>query len=146
VDTQRDPLDVAARALGRRDRSAAEIDDRLARAGIAADTRAEAIETLERIGYVDDARFADARAAALAARGYGDAAIRAELERHRIAADEVATALAALEPEPERARRIVAREGRTGRTARRLAAKGFAADAVESAVGPDVAAGGAELV
>ena len=44
-----------------------ELDERLARAGVDEAARADALETLERVGYVDDARFAVARAAALAA-------------------------------------------------------------------------------
>ena len=38
--------------------------------------RAEALEALERVGYVDDARFAEGRATSLADRGFGDEAIR----------------------------------------------------------------------
>ena len=46
--------------------------------------RAAAVETLERLGYVDERRFAASRAAALAARGYGDEAIRFDLEREGV--------------------------------------------------------------
>jgi regulatory protein len=138
-----EPLDLAARALRHRDRSARDVDARLARAGVDEEGRAEALETLERLGWVDDVRFASGRAAALAARGYGDAAIRADLERQGVGGEAVAEAVAALEPEAERARAAAAREGRSARTARRLAAKGFSLEAVEAAIGADVAAGGA---
>ena len=71
-----DPVDLAAAALRHRDRSRLQVDERLARAGVEDDRRADALDALERIGYVDDARFADQRAASLADRGYGDEAIR----------------------------------------------------------------------
>jgi SOS response regulatory protein OraA/RecX len=129
------PLDLAVRALRARDRSAQELDDRLARAGVSAAERVETLATLERLGYVDDARVAAARAEALAARGYGDAAIRADLERRGVGEEPREAALAALAPEAERARDLARREGATSRTARRLAAKGFSPETVEAAVG-----------
>ena len=129
------PLDLAVRALRVRDRSAQELDERLARAGVSPEERAETLATLERMGYVDDARVAAVRAEALAARGYGDATIHADLERRGIAGEGCEAALAALAPEAERARELVERRGATVRTARRLAAKGFSREAVEAAVG-----------
>ena len=54
---------------------------RLERRGVGAAEREQALETLERIGYVDDERFARTRAEQLAARGSGDALIRHDLER-----------------------------------------------------------------
>ena len=53
-----DPIDLAARALRHRDRSRSQVDERLARAGVEDDRRADALDALERIGYVDDVRFA----------------------------------------------------------------------------------------
>ena len=140
------PLELAARALQHRDRSAREIDERLARAGLGDDARAEALGTLERIGYVDDARFAAARADALAARGHGDAGIRHDLERHGVPAEVIEDVTTRLEPESERARAIAERHGRSTRTARRLAARGFGEEAIEAALGGDVAAGGPEFL
>ena len=55
---ERDPVELAARALQHRDRSRRELDERLARAGVGDSERADALDTLERVGYVDDARFA----------------------------------------------------------------------------------------
>jgi regulatory protein len=141
-----DPLLHATRALQHRDRSAREIDERLARAGVGDEARADALETLERLGYLDDERFATGRADALAARGHGDASIRADLAAHGVAAELVETAIGALEPEAERARALVARHGVSARTARRLAARGFAPEAVEAALGGNVAADGAEFL
>ena len=135
-----DPLEVAARALRHRDRSARDVDERLARAGLDGEARAEALETLARLGYVDDERYAVARAAALAARGWGDAGIRAHLERDGVGPAAAEAALEALAPERARAEEIVRRDGASVRTARRLAAKGFADDVVE-AVAADGTAG-----
>ena len=135
-----DPIDVAARALRHRDRSRAQVDARLARAGVGEEGREEALETLERVGYVDDARFAQARAAALAARGLGDLAIRHDLEQAGVGAERVAAAVAGLEPESERARAVASRLGRTAKTAAQLARKGFSEDAIEAAIGSEFAA------
>jgi regulatory protein len=139
VAADQDPVEIAARALRHRDRSRREIDDRLARAGVDDEARADALETLERVGYVDDARFAAARAAALAARGYGDDWIRHDLSEHGVAPKTAADAVAALAPEAERAAALAARLGRSAKTAARLARKGFSAEALERALGSDVA-------
>ncbi len=84
---------------------------------------------------VDDARMAARRAEVLAERGYGDDAIRFDLEREGLAGQFVEAALAGLEPELERARALVERHGLDLRTARRLASKGFDAATVEEALG-----------
>ena len=132
------PIELAAKALKQGDRSRHEIDEKLARAGVGADARAESLATLERLGYVDDDRFAADRAEALAARGYGDAYIRFELERHGAKADSAARALAALEPESDRAREQLARFGATPQTLQkalaRLSRKGFADESLEGIV------------
>jgi SOS response regulatory protein OraA/RecX len=125
-------LDTATRALARRDRSRAALASHLAARGVAPAHGRDALGTLERAGWVDDERFATDRAAALAARGYGDAAIRFDLERQGIEVSLVEVTLAALEGEEARAAAIVARDGATPRVARRLAAKGFAAETVET--------------
>ena len=129
-----DPLDVAARALRHRDRSRREVEERLARAGVDEDRRADALETLERVGYVDDERFAGARAEALADRGYGDEWIRHDLSRHGIGGEAAEAALAALVPERERAAALIARLGPGPKTAAHLARKGFGEGALEAAV------------
>jgi SOS response regulatory protein OraA/RecX len=128
-------LTRAVRALTARDRSRRSLDDRLGAAGVTAPARREALETLEQAGLVDDDRLAAARAHALAERGYGDAAIRFDLEREGLADESIVAALAGLEPERQRARRLVEQRGRDARAARWLAAKGFDAGAVEDAVG-----------
>jgi SOS response regulatory protein OraA/RecX len=128
-------LTSAAGALSRRDRSAAGLDAALERRGIAAPERADAVETLSRLGYLDDARFAAGRAAALAARGFGDEAIRFDLDRQGLDGERIEAAVASLEPEAARAAAIAGREGTDARTARRLAARGFSAESIESALG-----------
>lgn len=136
----REPLEIAARALRHRDRSRREIEERLVRAGVDADAREDALDTLERVGYVDDARFAAARAATLAGRGFGDEAIRHDLAEHGVTADAADVAISALTPEATRAHELVARLGPTGKTAAALARKGFAQESLEAALGPEIAA------
>jgi regulatory protein len=132
-----DALDEAFRALRFRDRSAAELDTRLERRGVDEAAREHALETLERIGYVDDVRFARTRAEQLAARGSGDALIRHDLDGRGISPEQVEEALATLEPERERAARITGQRGRSLKTARYLASRGFDADALEGIVAPE---------
>jgi regulatory protein len=128
-----DALDVAYRALRVRDRSERELVERLAERGVAEAEREEALATLRRTGLVDDRRFAERRASVLADRGAGNGLIRYELASAGISDDVVEEALAALDPELERARMVVARRGTGARTARYLSGKGFA-DSVVGAV------------
>jgi SOS response regulatory protein OraA/RecX len=118
-------LRVAVRALRHRDYSRSRIEARLAGRGTRADTRDDALETLERAGLLDDARVAATRAQALAGRGYGDAAIRFSLEGEGLAEELVAEALAALDSEPERAETLYRSRGGDARALRWLAGKGF---------------------
>ncbi len=138
-----DPIDVAARALRHRDRSRAQVSERLARAGVGDEQRENALDTLARVGYVDDARFAANRAATLAARGLGDEAIRHDLDGSGVPAEAADAALAGLEPEAARARAIAERTGRTAKTAAQLARKGFSEESIEAAVGWEIAGGSA---
>jgi regulatory protein len=107
------------------------------RAGVSAEDADAAIAELGQAGLVDDARFAQERARVLAERGKGDAAIRFELDRAEVGADEIEAALAALEPERERAAELVARRGASPATARLLAGRGFDEDVVAALVAPD---------
>jgi regulatory protein len=113
----------ATRALRVRDRTAEELDARLERAGFSREARAHARDALARSGLVDDERFARARAAELARRGRGDAAIRWDLERRGVPPEAVEAALAELEPERERAARL-------DLPAAALARRGFSEDVV----------------
>jgi regulatory protein len=133
-------LASATRTLRHRDVSAQRLAQRLESAAIAPATRAEALDVLARAGLVDDARFAERRADELAERGFGDEAIRHDLEGQGVPAELREQAIAALPGESERARMIVARRGPGPKTARYLAAKGFGEDAVEAALAGSVAA------
>ena len=130
-----DALELAYRALRMRDRSERELDERLAERGVPEDAREEALTTLRRTGLVDDRRFAERRASALASRGAGNGLIRHELTSVGVPEDLVDEALAALDPEHERARAVVARRGTGARTARYLHGKGFADDVVGAVAG-----------
>jgi regulatory protein len=132
-----DAFELAVRGLRHRDRTAADVDARLAQAGIDEDERRVTVEQLQRLGYVDDARFAASRARALAERGQGDEAIRFDLRRQGVGEEDAEAALGALEGERTRAEAIVAARGRSPATARFLARRGFAQEAVEAAVAPD---------
>jgi SOS response regulatory protein OraA/RecX len=127
----------ALRALRQRDLAVAELDARLGRAGFSEEERSAAVGRLAAVGLVDDARLAASRAETLGARGHGDAAIRWDLERRGVGPEEVEAALARLEPERERALRIVAERGSGAATARFLARRGFEEDAVAAAGGTD---------
>jgi SOS response regulatory protein OraA/RecX len=126
-------LRTATRALRTCDLSARRVADRLERAGTTARVREETLGLLARSGLVDDLRLARDRAARLSDRGYGNAAIDADLARQGIAPDLREEALAALAPELERVCPILLRRGHGPRTARYLAARGFGEDAVAAA-------------
>jgi regulatory protein len=144
VPTTPDPIELAARALRHRDRSRRQLEERLARAGVGEEVRESTLETLERIGYVDDARFALGRAEALAARGYGDDGIRRLLEGDGVPPEVVEAAVGALVPERERARALLAAAGSSARSAAQLVRKGFDAETVEEAAGGGFADAGGE--
>lgn len=130
-----DAVDAAARLLRHGDRSRAELERRLTERELDAESVREALDTLERVGVLDDERTASLRADRLAERGYGDAWIRAELERRALP---VETALAELEPERERAARLVERKAVSPAW---LSRRGFDAEIVAS-----VAAAGSRAV
>jgi SOS response regulatory protein OraA/RecX len=133
-------LACATKALRHRSVSAQRLTERLEAAAVAPAARAEALDVLERAGLVDDARFAERRAEALAERGFGDEAIRHDLEQQGVAAELREQAVAVLPAESGRAQAIVARRGTGAKTARYLAAKGFGEEAVEAALAGSVAA------
>lgn len=130
-------LAVATRALARREHSRRSLAERLQRAGIGKSEAEDVLAELERLGLLDDTRFALERARVLAERGKGDAAIRFDLERSGVSAPAVEEALARLDPERERAERLVGRRGATPATARLLAGRGFDEDVVAAVVARD---------
>ena len=125
---------AALSALSHSDHTAATLRGRLDAKGVAPVDRDVAIETMERAGLVDDSRFAQGRAAVLAARGAGNLMIRDDLERRGVSSDLVDQAIRGLEPEFDRVRRLLAACGTSPRTLRRLAAKGFSEDVLEALV------------
>jgi regulatory protein len=122
-------IDAAARLLRHADRSRSELEQRLAAKGIEAEAVQEALDTLVRVGILDDTRTAALRAERLAERGYGDAWIRAELERRSLPVEDT---LAELEAEPQRAARILERKGVN---AAWLARRGFDPEVVAAVAG-----------
>ena len=125
---------VALRALARHDRSRASLDARLSGAGVAAAERQHVLGRAERSGLVDDARFAATRARQLAERGAGDLLVLADLERQGVDEHVARDAVVALDPEADRAARIIARRGATPQTLRYLASRGFGEEALEAFV------------
>jgi regulatory protein len=123
--------ELALRALRRRDHSRRDLERRLERAGVPADERTRVLDALADAGLQSDARFAEARAKALAERSAGDELIRRDLAQHGIDEEVATDALAALRPEAERAERAFARRGGGAKALRYLAAKGFAAGSLE---------------
>jgi SOS response regulatory protein OraA/RecX len=122
-------VDAAARLLRHGDRSRAELERRLRERNVDEEAVREALDTLERVGVLDDARTASLRAANLAERGYGDLYIRAELERRSLPVEDAVTGL---EPERERAARFVETKA-VG--ARWLSRRGFDPEIVAAVAG-----------
>ena len=82
---QATPLEIAYRYLGTRERTVAEVQERLIRAGVGSGELAEVIEELIELGSLDDARYArlfaqDKRSL----EGWGDARISRELARRGV--------------------------------------------------------------
>jgi len=127
-------LALATRALARREHSQRSLRQRLLRGGVSAEHADEAVEELLRTGLLDDGRYARERARVLAERGKGDVAIRFELDRAGVEATPAEDAIASLEPERERAARLVGRRGASAATARLLAGRGFDEDVVAAVV------------
>jgi len=127
-------LDCALRALEHRDRTQLEIDRHLRARGYSDAECARTLAALRRTGLVDDERFARSRAASLASRGAGDALVRARLAEAGVTKEDADEAVATLESEPIRARRIVGTRGASAKTMRYLYRKGFSEDVVSGAV------------
>lgn len=135
-----DALHLARSALARREGTAKEIGERLARAGFDGPLRDEALARLAAAGQLSDARFATERARSMASRGYGDAAVTADLRSRGVADDLVVEAVAGIEPELDRARRLAARRsGGRRRLLAQLGRKGFTAETLERIAGAAIA-------
>jgi SOS response regulatory protein OraA/RecX len=131
---QAEALAVAGRSLRRRDLSRRRLADRLEGAGVAPAVERSALQALTDARILDDARLAETRAAALADRGWGDAAIAARLDAEGIAEDEARAALAGLPAEALRAERITRGLSRPKAWAL-LARRGFDEETTDAVVG-----------
>jgi len=96
-------LEQALRALRYRDRTACEIERFLESRGVGESERLEVVEKLVRTALVDDRRYAESRAIALAERGAGDERIRHELAFAGIDTEVADDVIGSLESEAERA-------------------------------------------
>jgi SOS response regulatory protein OraA/RecX len=127
-------LGTAVRALRSRPLSEQRVRDRLRSRGVTEEATASALATLSVAGFVDDDRLARGRAAVLADKGWGDAAITARLVGEGLAEAKVEAGLAELEPESMRAARLVA-----GRDPRKswalLQRRGFDLETIEATLG-----------
>ncbi|MGA9761347.1 MAG: RecX family transcriptional regulator [Gaiellaceae bacterium] len=128
----------ATRMLARRPLSRALLEERLEKKGIAPVAREEAVEALEQAQYLNDRSYALERARSLAERSYGDAAVRYILEQERVGSELVEEAIAALEPELERARAIARSIPDRKRLLGRLARRGFDSETIEQVSGTDL--------
>lgn len=127
--------DRVLRLLAYRDRSAADLRERLVEDGYPADVADGVVADLQGAGLVDDVRFAQVTARVLAqVRGQGRQRILRELDVHGVDQDVALEAVDLALPEDDEvesalrmARALAARPGTdAGRVAGRLARKGFA--------------------
>ena len=139
---ERDPIELAARALQHRDRSRQELDERLARAGVG-DERARRRARHARARRLRRRRPVRRRPGGSPSPGGATATRRSGTTStdHGVDAEAADAAIAALEPEAERAGELVERLGRSAKTAQQLARKGFGEESLEAALGADVAEG-----
>ncbi len=126
--------EVTLRSLARRDRSRAEVEAQLERAGVRQRYRQDVLERASGAGLVDDGRFAMGRAGELAERGAGDRLVRDDLARRGVSPETTELAVAQLEPESSRAARIIAVRGRSVRTLRYLGSRGFAQESLDDLI------------
>jgi len=127
-------LDLAGRTLRRRDLSLRSLSERLERAGVAPAAGRSALLALSEARIVDDARLANGRAATLAERGWGNAAIAARLEAEGIPEAEAISAIAKLEPEAARAARATAAVSGQRKAWTLLTRRGFDEETIEAIV------------
>lgn len=126
-----DALTKATRMLARRPLPKALLEERLEKKGVAPVALEEAVEVLEQAQYVNDRTYALERARSLAERSYGDAAVRYILEQERVGSELIEEAVAALEPELERAQTLLVGAADRRRALRRLATRGFSDETLE---------------
>ncbi|MBA3364905.1 MAG: RecX family transcriptional regulator [Actinobacteria bacterium] len=133
-------ITTASRALRPRDLSTRRLTQKLEQARVPPAVLADSVRTLTQVGFLNDERMASNRARILAERNLSDAAIRHDLEEHQ-ALDPVLveTILESLEPEIERAARIVASREDGAAAARYLARRGFSEETIEAVLSSRIA-------
>jgi SOS response regulatory protein OraA/RecX len=129
-------LALAGRTLRRRDLSLRRLSERLERAGVAPAAGRSALLALSEARIVDDARLADGRAATLAERGWGNAAIAGRLEAEGIPEADAGFAIAKLEPETARAARAAGAVSDPRKAWALLTRRGFDEETIEAVVEP----------
>jgi regulatory protein len=148
-DVQR-ATEACLRLLSLRARSRHELQAALRRKGFSEEVQAQALEKVQGFGYLDDARFAQDRAAALLGKGrLGPEAVLQRLQAHglegEVAREAVSAAAGAVGFDAlATARQVLERRGLLGRplapkerarAARLLDSRGFAPDVIHRLLG-----------
>ena len=128
--------------LDRRDYSRAELLKKLLEKGVDEAEATEAVDRLEELGFVDDARYAPIVVRHYAAKGYGARRVQQELARRGIPKelwDEAMTQMPAQDDTIDRLLRTRLRAGETDRAAVKRASdfllrKGYGWDEIKSAL------------
>jgi len=108
----------------------------LERSGVAPRDRESLVDTLASSGLLCDARSSQARATALANRGYGNLAIELKLETEGYESADRQAAIASLDSERTRAERVLkGKKVDPVKAARLLARRGFEEEICESLAG-----------
>jgi regulatory protein len=129
-------LAAAGRVLARAPLSRRKLAEKLHRHGVTPAAERVAVGKLTAAGLVDDSRLVHTRAEALAARGWGNLALEARLEREGFEAEDVRNAVAGLPPEGRRASEVAAKLAKPRAQAwAALARRGFTPEAIEEALG-----------
>jgi regulatory protein len=146
----RKATDACLRLLAVRARSQHELRLAMERKGFSAPIQDQVLEKLRGLGYLDDARFAQDRAAALLRRGrFGPAQVLQRLKAHGLEGGVARQALSTASDEVEfdalaTARQVLERRGLSGRplapreharAGRLLHSRGFSEDVIERVLG-----------
>jgi len=94
---EQDPVETGLRLLGRREHSRAELSVKLAARGFEAADVERALDRLQDMGALDEARFAEQFISMRLRQGYGPARIRRELSQRGVDAEAFDAQLAAAE-------------------------------------------------
>ncbi|QSQ17335.1 regulatory protein RecX [Myxococcus landrumensis] len=141
--------DAGLKLLAARARTRHELLQALEKKGFVPTVREQALARLEGWGYLDDARFGQARAAALLRGGKGPGAVLQRLEAHGLSEDEARDALESASGSVEfdalaAARGVLEKRGLSARpldgkswarAARLLSGRGFSEDVIHQLLG-----------